>query len=441
MRIRSFISLILGLTFMLTPANAESKVQEVVSPNGIKAWFIPEPSLPLVSIIFSFQGGTAYDPLQKQGLAAIASQMLMEGTAKLSSTEFKHYLIDNAIQVSFTATPDRLIGSLRVSLKKLPQAIEVLRDIFIATRLDPVDFERIKRNHKASLENALKNPETQAIILHNKMIVGDHPYSHFGNGLPEMLKNITSQDLRTYYKDTFNRDSLVVGVCGKLSTQELGKLLDQLFAELPDKSTISSLPEVHANFTPRRETVPTPNPQAVVHFSHPGLAHNDPDFMKLYLLNHIIGGDTSSRLWKEIREKRGLAYYVGTGLGALDKLKLLSGSLGSETTKVNSAIQLVQQVWQEVKKDGVTQTELDNAKAYMIGAFPMNFTSSISIANVLHSYQRYGLNPDYMQKRAEIINAITLQDINAFARKFIDPNKLVFTIAGNPTQSKNKAVQ
>jgi zinc protease len=439
-----FVILMLGCLWGTKPALSQTEIQEVISPKGIKAWFIREPRLKIVSMTFSFRGGAAYEHPQQRGISSLLTAMLMEGTEKRTAAELKNHLLENAIEISFTNTVDRLVGSLRTTLDHLPENIALLREILYTPRFAKEDLERVKPILKASIENQLKHPETQADLAHRRAIMGDHPYTYFIGGDPKTLMALSADNLRAYLKMHLTRDSLIIGVCGNVSEQELGLLLDELFGDLPMESTVPPLSVPQAKLTARTENIAMSNPQTIVLFSHPGLAHSHPDFMKLYLLNHIVGGGVTSRLWKEIREKRGLAYEVGTDLTTYEKIKLLSGELGSDDSKVAEAIALVKQVWQDIRAHGVTETELQDAKTYLIGVFPLMFSSTIDIAAALHTYQVFGLTRDYFRNRTAIIQQVSLAAINQFAQTFIDPQQLVFTVVGNVSpqqQSSNAPLQ
>lgn len=441
---RLIISVVLFIGMFVNGWTAPD-IQLVTSPKGIKAWFIPESKLDIISITFSWCGGSAYESPNKNGLTSLLADMLLEGTQKMSGPDLKDFLLENAIQIDFNASDDRIGGSLRLTMSDMPKFFPLFKEILRTPRFDKNDLQRLQRQYLTYLQNLYKNPSVQAMLRHNKRIVGNHPYALNSNGNPKTIMNVTVADLQQQWQWILARDSLVIGVCGRITVDELGILLDQLFADLPAKNSLPPLATPQMTFNNNIEYVSSKNPQANVLFSQPGLAHTNADFMKLYLINYIIGGDASSRLWRSLRDQHGLVYGVSTQLTFNEKATTLSGALGADNAKVMQAIDLVRNIWQDISMNGITQSELDNAKTYLIGAFPMNFSSTSSIAHAMHGYQVYGLNIDYFKNRTAIINAVTLNDINAFAKRFIDKKQLMITVAGqqptNPNIQVNKLVK
>jgi zinc protease len=226
---------------------------------------------------------------------------------------------------------------------------------------------------------------------------------------------------------------MVIAVCGDITPQQLGALLDQVFGSLPEKKknpVTISMTLLASKGT--LKIIKTPHPQSMVSFVQEGLSFKDPNHAKLKIINTVLGSDFSSRLMKEIRVKKGLVYGISTGLNELKYSATLSGSFASDNAKTKEAITLVKEQWKLLKEKGITEKELEDAKSHLLGAFALNFSSSLGIVATLFHLQFLGADVEYVNRRSALINKCTLKEVNEFAQNFLKPDQLVFAVAGNP---------
>ena len=179
--------------------------------------------------------------------------------------------------------------------------------------------------------------------------------------------------------------------------------------------------------------VPFDNPQSVVQFGHVGIARDDPDYIPAYILNTILGaGNFNARLMDELRERRGLTYGVRSYLLPKFHGALIAGSFSSSNDRVAEAIAITREEWQKIATQGVTQDELDAAKTYLTGAYPLRFDGNGPIARILVGMQMINLPPDYVRNRNDLVNAVTLEQINRVAARIYRPEALHFVVVGQP---------
>jgi zinc protease len=165
-------------------------------------------------------------------------------------------------------------------------------------------------------------------------------------------------------------------------------------------------------------------------------------FIPTYVANYIFGGGGfSSRLMNEVRDKRGLTYDVSTELGDYRAAGILVGDLASDKTKIATALGVTKKVMADFAKNGATANELADAKTYLTGSFPLNFDSTVKIASTLNGFQRAGLSADYVAKRNDLINAVTIAQVNAAAKKYFEPSRLTIVVAGTPQKPPPGASQ
>ncbi|MGA0392734.1 MAG: M16 family metallopeptidase [Rhodospirillales bacterium] len=414
------------------------KVQRVISPQGIEAWLVEDHSNPILSVRFAFRGGAALDPAGKEGLANMVSGLLDEGAGDLDSQAFQRKLEDLSVRLRFSAGRDSFFGRLKTLSKRRDKAFDLLRVALTSPRFDDEPVERIRSQIIAGLKQELEDPDTIASRALMRRLFPSHPYGRVVRGSIKSVQSLTQNDLRAFVKQRLARSNLIIGVVGDIRADELGKLIDKAFAGLPKAASTAAVKDV-VPFTDGKVTVIKKQfPQSSIAFAQRGLMRNDPDFYTLYVLNYILGrGGFTSRLYLEVREKRGLAYSVSTGLYPLDHTALIWGSSGTANKRAAETLKVVRAEWARLAQKGVTPKELQDAKTYLTGSFPLRFTSSGRIASILLSMQFNNLGLDYLDKRNGLIEKVTLKEVNALARRLLDPKKLSIVVVGDPKGVKN----
>jgi zinc protease len=418
--------------FSTGPAQA-MKIQKVVSPQGIEAWLVEDHTLPMISMQFGFRGGCAQDPTGKEGLGYFVSGMMNEGAGDIKSQEFQEKLESLAIGMSFNASRDSVVGSLKTLTKNKDEAFRLLRLALSEPRMDQDAVDRVRGQISSIIKMDQENPEEIAAKAWFKMAFGTHPYARPTKGDLDTIAKITPADLKAYVKHNFARESMLVAVVGDITAADLAKALDEIFGALPAKPELQPIPEVTWPEQGESRVISLKVPQSVVTFGQPGLKRKDKDFIAAYILNYIIGGGGfSSRLMEEVREKRGLAYSVYTYLYPLDHAGIMLGGVATKNKAVKQSIEIIKQELKRIAESGPTSEELDNAKRYLTGSYALRFSSSTRIASMLLGIQFENLGIDYIDRRAGMIEAVTLDDVKRVAKDLIQPGKLIITVVGQP---------
>jgi zinc protease len=231
------------------------------------------------------------------------------------------------------------------------------------------------------------------------------------------VAGITADDLRAYTARVLARDNLKIAVVGDIDKTELAALLDKTFGQLPAKANLTPVPDFTPQAQAQRINVTLDVPQTVVVFGAPGLKRSDPDFMTSFVLNQIMAGGGSSRLYREVREKRGLVYAISESMLWLNHAAMLVGYTATRADRTNDTIDAAMDELKRMAEQGPTQAELDGAKAFLNGSQMLSLDTSAKIASTLLQYQLDGLPVDYIDKRAGVINAVTLDDAQRVAKK------------------------
>ncbi|MEQ8586837.1 MAG: pitrilysin family protein [Thalassobaculaceae bacterium] len=421
-----------ALVLLPGAALAALDIQPVTSPGGIRAWLVEDDRNPVLALSFSFRGGESADPEGKEGRARMVAGLLDEGAGDLDSSAFQKALADNSITLRFDSRSDRFSGRLFTLTETRDTAVDLLRLALTQPRFDAEPVERIRAQITASLRRDLQNPRTIASRTWWATSFPDHPYGRSGDGTLDSVAAITPDDLRAFADAVLTRDDLVVGVVGDITAEELGPLLDTVFGDLPEASTAPSVPDVVPEHTGETIVVDLEIPQSVVVFGQPGLGQEDPDWFTANLLNRVMAGGFGSRLMEEIREKRGLVYGVWAYLLPLDHAPLIMGGLASQNARVAEAVDLVRQEWRRMAEEGPTQEELDDARTYVLGSFPLSLTDSPGIASLLVGMQENGRPIDYLDRLDDVYGGITLEDARRVAERLYRASALTVVVAGQP---------
>ncbi len=414
------------------PARAEVNIQEVTSPGGITAWLVEEHSIPFVALEIRFRGGASLDAPGKRGAINLMTALLEEGAADMDARAFTRATEALATTFSFDATHDELSVSARFLTENQERSVALLRAALQQPRFDAPAIERVRRQVLSGIQSDLKDPNEIASRTFHAAAYGDHPYATSISGTTESVMALTRADLIAAKDAVMARDRIYVGAVGDITPEALGLMLDEL---------LGNLPEIGAPLPPKAElTIPTgvtvvdfATPQSVALFGHSGISQDDPDFFAALILNQVLGGGSfESRLMNEVREKRGLTYGVYSYLATRDLSSAYMGSVSSANDRIAEAIDVIRDEWAKAAENGLTEEELQSAKTYITGAYPLRFDGNGPIANILVGMQQINLPIDYIPTRNEKVERVTLEDVKRVADYLLDPEALHFVVVGQP---------
>ena len=414
------------------------EIERVKSSGEIEAWLVRDHTNPIISMRFAFRGGSALDPENLGGLANMAASLLDEGAGDIDSQAFQSTLEDLVISLRFDARRDALGGRLVSLTENRVTAFNLLKLALTRPRFDPEPVERIRSQILAGIRQDSENPGAIASKSLFKRLFPSHPYGRFRSGTAKSVAAITRDDLVAFASSRMAKNNLKIGVVGDITAQSLAAVLDDVFGGLPDTAAPWDIPEAEPQSDGRTQVVEKDIPQSSIVFADRGLKRKHPDFYTAYLMNYVLGGGGfTSRLYDTIRDKRGLAYSVYSGLHPLERAGLIFGGAGTTNAKVSETLSLLRQEWARMADNGVTEQELADAKTYQTGSYPLRFASSGSIAAMLVGIQMEDLGIDYMDRRNSLIEAVTLEDVNRVAKTLLRPDRLSIVVVGKPNGVKS----
>ena len=429
----SLTTLLLALVFLtlpaIAPARAAVKIQEVTSPGGITAWLVEDYAVPIIAVRFAFSGGSVQDPAGKEGLSNLMTGLFDEGAGDLEADAFQERLDEVGAEMSFDARRDAVYGSMRMLAEARDEAFGLLRLAVTAPRFDAGPIERIRAQIVTGIQRDMRDPNVLGRDEFARALYGDHPYARRSDGTAETLAAITADDLHALHSRTFARGNLDIAVVGAIDAETLKTELDRVFGDLPQEPTLEPVgkAELHLAQLVRYDY---PLPQATLQLVYPGIERDDPGFFAAFLMNHMLGGGTfSSRLFDEVREKRGLAYGVGSALITSDHADMLMIGTSTRADRAQETLGVIRDVVSQMAEDGVSEEELARAKTYLVGAYAINnLGSSSSVASTLVELQKDKRGIDYIERRTALIEAVTADEVKAAAARLLNAEPAVLVI-------------
>ena len=429
---KALITGFVALLALAAPALAEVKIEDVTSPKGIKAWLVEDHSIPFMALELSFRGGSSLDAADKRGAVYLMTGLLEEGAGDLDAQAYAKALEGLAASVDYDSSDDSVRISAQFLTSNREEVVALLRDTLLNPRFDQSAIDRVRGQVLSGIAADLKDPNDIARDAFSAMAFGDHPYGSPEKGSMASVQALTRDDIVQAYRDVFALDRVVVGAVGDITPDALGAMLDTLLGDLPAEG--KPLPgKADVTIEGGVTVVDYDTPQSVAIFGQTGIDRHDPDFFAAYVLNQVLGGGSfESRLMTEVREKRGLTYGVYSYLAPRDLASVYLGSVASASDRIAETIEVIRAEWTRMARDGLTQEELDAAKTYLTGAYPLRFDGNGRIARILVSMQRDNLPIDYIATRNDQVNAVTLDDANRVAARLLRPDDLHFVVVGKP---------
>lgn len=418
---------------MNASAMSGPRVTTVTANCGVTAWLVEDRNLPLLAIDFAFLHGASHDPEGKSGALNLISGLLDEGAGDMDAEAFQNALADHAIELSFSADRDDFRGSLKTLSEHRAEAFRLLALALQKPRFDADAVARVKAQVSAGLRREQQDPDAIARRTFSQVGFDGHPYGRQPRGSLDTVALVTEADLRALSGDIFTRADLRVVAVGDIGAAELAAMLDQVFGPLAAETRLKPVAPTTLGSLGRIEIVPMDVPQTALRYGAPGLFRKDPDFIAAEIVNHVLGGSAfTSRLFMEVREKRGLAYGVSSSLVPLRHAAFHAGGTATKNDRVAESLDVMRAEMRSLAEHGPSAHELEEAKDYLIGSFPLRFDTSSKIASQLLSFAINGLDIDYVMKRNDMFRAVTMDDARRVAERLYGADSQLVVAVGQP---------
>jgi zinc protease len=426
------LSILIPLVFGATPSRAMPPIQRTVLPNQLVVLLTEEHSLPFVTFQLLVDGGAREDPSGKEGLAHLTAQGLLWGTAKRSARAINEELDYMGASLQSSCGPDYSVLSLKILKKDLDRGLDLFRDVLGDPQFSKEEMEKEITKNLATIQAAEDDPGDVAEKAFQRALFDASPYGHPVIGTKESLGRIQPQDLSAYYRKYYYPDHSILAVAGDITWNELKSSLLAPLEKWPRANAAEPPYQGHFAKGPKTIKMQRSVSQANIIIGHEGVARGNPDFYTLAVMNFILGGGGfSSRLMEEIRNARGLAYSVGSFFAPAKYAGSFQIVLQTKNASAREAISLALRQMEKIRSEPVSEKELDGARKYLIGSFPMRVDSQGKLVNFLSQVEYFKLGLDYAQKYPEWIRAVTREDIRRAARTYLHPERCLQVVVAD----------
>ena len=419
---------------------AEPLGKRIVLDNGMILLLSEKHDIPMVTISMAIKAGSMVEPADKPGLASITASLLTQGTATRTASQISREIDFVGGSLSTSGGDDFASASLRVLKKDLRTGLDLLSDVLLNPVFDQKEIDRKVKETLAEIQRQKEEPDSIAGDAFAKMVFGDHPYGKTNDEVAAYLPKLVRQEVIDFHAARYSPNNTIIAVVGDVGEQEITQLLNAYLTswkkkEQPPQPTAqpplrekTAVQKIDKNIT-----------QANIEMGHIGISREDPDYYAVLTMNYILGGGGfSSRLMDNIRDNKGLAYDVHSGFYARKEPGAFSVSIQTKNESANEVIDETLKEIRRMQKELVSEKELADAKAYLTGSFPLKMDTYAKIAGILTSVEIYGLGLDYPQKYPGLINAVTREDIQRVAKKYLHPDRMAIVVVANQEKAKLK---
>jgi zinc protease len=405
------------------PARAASLADREVLPNGIRLLVASRPAIPIVVLRAYVRAGSAYDPEDAPGLANLTAELLTRGTAKRTGPE-----LDRAIEfvggsLEADAGRDGTTISLAVLKRDLDLGLDLLAEVLLTPSFPDDELRRKVGEIEGALKRSEENPEVVAGRALVRLLYPGHPYGHPTTGTIESVRKLTRDQVVRFHRDRYRPDAATIAVVGDVTVAEISQaLLRRLGGWTAPQQRLPVIPQAPSAPPIVAETVTRSDlTQATVYLGRPGIRQDHPDYFPLVVANYILGGGSASRLYTRVREERGLAYSVYSSLSPGRYGASYAVALQTRIESVGEAVKLVKEEMTRMSQSTVEDRELQVAKSFLIGSFPLRLDTSRKVADLLVGIEEYGLGLDYPERFTREIAKVSAADVQRVAARYMIP--------------------
>ncbi len=416
------------------------EIKRVTLKNGAVLLVSESHQLPMVTLSIAFDAGSRRDPAGKEGLAALTAASIREGSKSLSADELNRKVDFMGSELSVGAGRDYSSAGFTTLKRYLPDTLKLLAAVLTDPGLRDADILRKRAEMVAAIKADEEQPGYTAEVNFLKGLYGTTPYGHPVSGSAESVAKLMADDVRRFYRDHYHFDGAVIAVAGDVTADEIKASLEKELTGLQGTSTAQPEPPapkvasgLHVDLIDRNVA------QANIIMGFGGVARSNPDYYKLTVMNYVLGGGGfASRLVQSVRSKAGLAYSVSSGFDAGKFPGSFSVGLQTKNQSANQALALVLKQLREMQEKPVSDAELDGAKRFLIGSFPLKIDRQSAIAGFMQQVELYGLGLDYADRYPKIVGAITKDDVLKVARQYLHPDAAIVVAVANQKEAAIK---
>lgn len=430
---RIFQILVAACCLSISIAHAAPLGKRIVLQNGMVLLLSERHTIPSVTINMLIKAGQVVEPPDRAGLASLTAGLLTEGTKKRSASKIAEEIEFVGGSIGASGGGDNASVNLTVLKKDLDLGLDILSDILTNPTFPEEEIKRRIKETKAAVEKQKDEPSVVAGKEFSRLVFGDHPYGIPAEGTPESLDNITRDDIVKFHAACYVPNNSIISVVGDVTEQEIIAKLDKyLKGWNPKETSKRSLPPVKLQKNKIVRPIDKKITQANIILGHIGIERENPDYYAAYVMNYILGGGGfTSRLMDNIRDTKGLAYDVHSYFSPMKYSGTFSIGLQTKNESAKTAIEEALKEMDRIRKGYVGDKEIEDAKAYLTGSFPLKLDTNAKIAGMLTAFEFFNLGLDYPDRYPKIINALTKDDILKAAQRYLKPDSYILVVVGD----------
>jgi len=400
--------------------------------NGLQVVVVLQHEQPAVSMRLFVRAGSALEPRGKLGLVQLLGSLLDQGTTSRSAQDLADSIDFIGGSMGAGANRDLTFVNMVVMKDSFETGLGMLADMVRRPAFSPAEIERQRQQMLSGLRVSQEDPEFIANAVFNRLVYGSHPYGLPEDGTPETIASLTRADLVAFHQKYFAPNNAILAVVGDVTAEEALETTQRVFGDWQARDVarerFPNPPEA------ARRVVVVNRPDAVqteVRVGHIGIPRNHPDYMAVNLAIRILGGEGSNRLHQVLRTDRGLTYGAQANMNALKENGDFEAETNTRSEATGEVLRLTVDEFWRLQRERVSEGELNGAKAYMTGSFPLTIETPDSIAQQVLVAVFYGLPLQQLQTYRERVNAVTPADIERVARFYLKPSNVSVVLVGN----------
>ncbi|MHB8481334.1 MAG: M16 family metallopeptidase [Nitrospiria bacterium] len=422
----------------VSPVWGAIAAKKIKTPNGITILLLEIHSLPMVQVELLVKAGSILDSDQKGGLAYLTANLLEEGTESRSSKQIADELDGLGTELNVSPGSDYATFSMKLLKKDLEKGLALFSDILLNPRFPEEEVSREKTELLGQLINEKDDPETIVSKAFDRTVFGKHPYHRPLEGDDETVKRITREDIARFYRTAYSSNGAILAFIGDLTENEAKIYTEKYFGKWTPKPEINIKNPIPQKINKKEVMVIDKDlAQTSIILGNIGIPRGNPDYYPLQVMNYILGGGGfSSRMMTNIRDNKGLVYGLSSHFDSRRETGSFEVSLQTKNSSANEAISEVLNEIKRMRNELVPAGELQEAKDYLIGSFPLKMDTHAKLASILIYQEFYGLGLDYFDKYKKWIQNVTPQEVQRVARQYLDPDHFLLVAVGKQSEAK-----
>jgi zinc protease len=413
-------------------AGSVPPVQRIVLPNELVLLVAEEHSLPFVVFQLLVDAGSRLDPAGKEGLAYLTAKGLLLGTPKTNLSAMNEALDFMGASLNASASQDYTIVGLQVLKKDLDAGFGFFTDSFTRPVFPRQEIQKESKKILGAIQSSDEQPMALAEKTFRKTLFPESPYGHPVEGTRESVSKLSVEDISKFYRSFYHPNGSILSIVGDITVEEVKTKLIPVLAKWPAvNAKPAPFKESHAN-GPKTITIGRQISQANIVLGNVGVRRDHPDYYSLSVMNYILGGGGfGSRLMEEIRVKKGLAYSVTSFFDAEKYQGSFQLIMQTKNPSAHEAIELAIKQMDLIRKEAVSDDDLNRARAYLVGSFPLRIDTQSKLASFLAQVEYYGLGLDYPERYPSLIRSVTGEDVLRAGKAHLHPEQVILVVVGN----------